>query len=206
MKRILLVLLVLNVFSSFSQGALKGDHIIEATMSVPNLPKFVSSYYYLEPPKNITSRWGLAPFGIRYSYMLNDEISIGVDLIGSYNRYEILTNEETLVDGEYQILEVKGVRNEKHLRVQARVNYFFLTYWDRIDSYIGLGAGSNNRWINTTTETGNTEILKGADATLIPISFRLCYGFRYYFSYRIGVTAEVGFGGPILALGFVAKL
>lgn len=66
-----------------------------------------------------------------------------------------------------------------------------------MDQYIGLAFGGNFRtravWQNDILVDQNPN-----DANfVIPVSFRACYGFRYFVDYNFAVGAELGIGGPL---------
>ncbi len=87
-----------------------------------------------------------------------------------------------------------------------RINYHFNITSPAFDSYIGVGAGTNNRF-RTTTENGVEIEGNGLeDFTLLPFSIRLCAGARYYFSDNFGVNTEIGIGGPLISLGLSIKI
>ena len=91
------------------------------------------------------------------------------------------------------------------LRVQARFNFLLPTASPNLDSYIGLAVGTNNRWekqwVNDSLATNKTSI----DLVTVPVSARLCYGFRYFLSFHSALGAEVGIGGPLFSAQYTYK-
>jgi outer membrane protein W len=95
----------------------------------------------------------------------------------------------------------------QRVRAQVRLNYHFDISSPNFDSYIGVGAGTNNRF-RKTLENGVdiTENDGLANFTLLPVSMRIALGARYYFTDNIGLNMEIGLGGPVLSGGLSIKL
>jgi hypothetical protein len=139
--------------------------------------------------------------------MISEDISFGFDMIYNYSNVSRATT-DTLYNGitgqwEYQQTSTQDIT--KRLRFHARLNFHLLTGSPQSDSYIGIGAGTNNRWI-TSIKDGEVKTFKGSDASILPISMRICYGYRYYFGYNWGITGEVGLGGPLVSFGVSYKM
>ena len=50
-----------------------------------------------------------------------------------------------------------------------------------------------------------TKDYNSTDLVVIPVSARLCYGFRYFFSYNSALGAEIGVGGPLFSVQYTYK-
>jgi hypothetical protein len=74
-----------------------------------------------------------------------------------------------------------------------------------VDSYIGVAVGTNSRWQKQWVNDSLTENLKPVDLVAIPVSARLCYGFRYFFNYNSALGAEIGIGGPLFSFQYTYK-
>jgi hypothetical protein len=188
-----------------------GNHVIEGYFGMPNMARFSGGLNFMTADINngeITKFAGLAPSGIRYSYMITDNLSFGVDLI--YNTSNITrSSTDTIYNGItgqwiYEQSTTKDIT--KRLRFHARINFHLETGRPEADSYFGIGVGSNNRWISRTKNNEFIETLEGSDASFLPFSMRICYGYRYFFGYNWGISGEVGLGGPLLSLGVSYKL
>jgi hypothetical protein len=193
-------------FNSFSQSLFVGNHIIEPYVGFPNVTKYFPILALNQEPKNVTSYAGLPPSGFRYSYMLTDDISFGVDVIFDRSRKDFVSTDTVFQNGGWQYLSYEGQRTQTRLRLQARLNFHIPISQPNADAYIGLGFGTNNRWIKDYKNGVLDRELKGSDAILIPFSMRVCYGYRYYFNYNLGIVGEVGVGGPLLSIGLSYKL
>lgn len=198
-------LFVLFAFSSFGQGTFYGNHVIDVYGGLPNMDKYFANVLSTTN-QTISSYKGLPPSGIRYSFMLTDNISLGLDVIYNYNTKVYLDTDTLFVNGNWQYVNTETTNKEKRLRVQARMNFFIPNNIPEFDTYFGVGLGTNNRWVNKYQNNALVESLKGGDAALLPFSMRVCYGIRYYFSYNFGFNAEVGLGGPLLSFGLSYKI
>lgn len=205
--RILKILFgLLLSFSTYSQSLFVGNHIIEPYIGFPNATKYVPMLALSQEPDSITSYVGLPPSGFRYSYMLTDDISFGVDVIFDRSRKDFVSTDTVFQNGGWQYLSYQGQRTQTRLRLQARLNFHIPISQPNADSYIGLGFGTNNRWIKDFKNGVFDRELKGSDAILIPFSMRVCYGYRYYFNYNLGIVGEIGIGGPLVSFGLSLKL
>jgi hypothetical protein len=193
-------------FNSLSQSLFVGNHLIEPYIGFPNVTKYIPMLALSQEPENVTSYIGLPPSGFRYSYMLTDDISFGVDVIFDRSRKDFVSTDTIFQNGGWQYLAYKGQRTQTRLRLQARLNFHIPISQPNADSYIGLGFGSNNRWVKDYKNGVLDRELKGADAILIPFSMRVCYGYRYFFNYNLGIVGEIGIGGPLVSLGLSYKL
>jgi hypothetical protein len=210
MKNLFLSFLLIVSCKLQAQILFAGNQVFEAYLGIPNTARFSGGLNFMTGEINdgeITKFRGLAPSGIRYTYMISEDISFGFDMIYNYSNVSRVTT-DTLYNGitgqwEYQQTSTQDIT--KRLRFHARLNFHLLTGSPQSDSYIGIGAGTNNRWI-TSIKDGEVKNLKGSDASILPISMRICYGYRYYFGYNWGITGEVGLGGPLVSFGVSYKM
>lgn len=205
--RILKILLGLVIsFNSFSQTLFVGNQMIETYVGFPNVTKYLPMLALSQEPDSITNYSGIPPSGLRYTYMLTDDISFGVDVIFDRSRKDFVSTDTVFQNGGWEYLSYEGQRIQTRLRLQFRMNFHLPISQPNADSYIGLGFGTNNRWLKDYKNGKLEQRLSGADAILIPFSLRVCYGYRYYFNYKLGVVGEIGIGGPLLSFGLSCRL
>jgi hypothetical protein len=197
---------VIISFNTFSQSLFVGNHVIEPYIGFPNVTKYVPMLALSQEPENITSYVGLPPSGLRYSYMLTDDISFGVDVIFDRSKKDFVSTDTVFQNGGWEYNSYSGERIQTRLRLQGRLNFHLPITQPNADSYIGLGFGTNNRWIKDYKNGVLDRELKGSNAALIPFSMRVCYGYRYYFNYNLGIVGEIGIGGPLLSFGLSYKI
>jgi hypothetical protein len=138
--------------------------------------------------------------------MLTDDISFGVDVIFDRSKKDFVSTDTVFQNGGWEYNSYSGERIQTRLRLQGRLNFHLPITQPNADSYIGLGFGTNNRWVRDYKNGVLDRELKGSSAILIPFSMRVCYGYRYYFSYRLGIVGEIGIGGPLLSFGLSYKV
>jgi len=205
--RILKILFgVLLSFNTFSQSLFVGNHVIEPYIGFPNVTKYLPMLALSQEPQNVTSYVGLPPSGFRYSYMLTDDISFGVDVIFDRSKKEFVSTDTVFQNGGWEYLSYEGQRTQTRLRLQARMNFHIPISQPNADSYFGLAFGTNNRWLKDYKNGVLERELKGSEAILIPFSMRVCFGYRYYFNYNLGIVGEIGIGGPLFSFGLSYKL
>jgi hypothetical protein len=208
MRLLLTGILALAAVNVNAQANSQGNFIVDAYYGAPNIgKKFYSS---IEDASGTSSfkATGIGPMGIRAEYMVADRVGVGVDVIYNSNNvtytaidstYNGNTDTWTASNHDYK-------RTMNRVRVQARFNYHFDVSNPDLDAYFGVGAGTNSRY--RKFYDNGTEVLsddfKGS-GTLIPVSFRLCTGLRYYFTENIGVNAEIGLGGPLVSAGLSVR-
>jgi hypothetical protein len=201
--------LVLFAQNTTAQANYMGSFILDPYYGAPNLDRFL--WDTPSDASNVSdykSR-GFGPFGIRGEYMLADQFGLGFDVIyasifSSYTEIDSIYNGVT---DTFDPQRTDVTNTNRRLRVQLRFNYHFAVSNPNLDAYMGVGAGSNTRF-RRTSENGveledNTDYL---DFEVIPVSFRICTGMRYYFSPIIGINAELGLGGPLISAGLSFRL
>ncbi len=204
----MVVALVSLIFSTnaSAQGVRQGNIIIDPYYGGPNFGKaFIQAVEEQNPGNSNFNASAIGPAGLRIEYMLGDRIGLGVDAI--YNSRNITFNaNDTITDGNgNQTIETNNYEYDmKRLRVQMRFNYHFQIDNPALDSYFGVGAGTNNRF-RTTYENGVEIDGELSNLTLLKFSLRACLGMRYYFTDNIGLNAEIGIGGPLVSGGISVK-
>jgi hypothetical protein len=188
-----------------------GNHVLEGYLGMPNMTRFSGGINFItaEITEGEVSKFkGLAPSGIRYSYLLTENVSFGFDLI--YNKSDVTrSSTDTLYNGiTGQWVYETNLKREvsTRLRFHARINFHISTGLPESDSYFGIGFGTNNRWIKSYKNNELDKLWKGSEASILPFSMRICYGYRYFFGYNWGISGEVGLGGPLLSIGVSYKV
>jgi hypothetical protein len=182
-----------------AQSVEKGDIIIDPYYGAPNFGKIAAKAFPVVNDKVID---GTGPFGLRAEYMLRDKIGVGIDYI--YNAFSISGTIDS-INTEIEYFQSFGYKVKiARTRVQARFNYHFVRK-EKVDMYVGLGAGINLRKPTVSTDMLSRKEYSGTVA-LIPVSARFALGFRYYFIRHIGLHAELGVGGPLVSAGLSIKI
>lgn len=176
-----------------------GNVIIDPYYGGPNFGKTIAKSFEDDASSDVKVS-GIGPMGIRAEYMVSDKIGLGVDFI--YNSFNVQFEADSLnADGTlFRTFDVKPIM--QRYRIQARFNYHFATT-EKVDPYIGVGAGTNLRVWKVKTDYPNYEY--NESGTLLPISMRVCIGTRYFFTNNIGIHGEIGIGGPVVSAGVSLK-
>jgi hypothetical protein len=203
MKKLLALLFIGTIGLAHGQASFQGNHSFELYGGGPNFLKF----NFFDGP-NSTSTIGstsIPPSGLRYAYMISNDVSIGVDVM--YNSYlqSYVSTDTVFVNNQWTYLSSNYKDLRSRLRVQARFNFLLPSSSPNLDSYIGLAVGTNSRWEKQWKNDVLSYNYNSADLVSIPVSARLCYGFRYFFSYNSALGAEIGVGGPLFSVQYTYK-
>ena len=204
MKKILVVLFVGTFGLVRGQASFQGNHLIEVYGGGPNFMKFA----FIDYGQNYTTLIGatsIPPCGLRYAYMISNDVSIGIDVTYNSYRKSYLSTDTVFVNNEWTYVASEYEDFKSRLRVQARFNFLLPTSSPNVDSYIGLAVGTNNRWQKQWVNDSLAFDKTSTDLVSVPVSARLCYGFRYFFSYNSALGAEVGVGGPLFSVQYTYK-
>jgi hypothetical protein len=202
MKKLLFLVLV-NLFTLnlFGQESYKGDILISAYCGLPNTLR-----WNLAATENIPSNAqysGLSPFGVRGVMKVNDNVSVGFDVIYGFAKAKYSVTDSLFTNGQWTSVTNDYSISKKRLRPQFRINRHFTT-GSNLDHYVGFAVGGNSRWtkeyVNKVLVTENTK------ENTIGLSMRLCYGFSYTLTQNIGLGGEIGIGGPLLQMAVTYKL
>jgi len=188
-----------------SQALYPGNVMLDIYGGFPNFGKMLVSSN-LANVQTISLN-GLAPSGVRGEYMIEDNIGVGFDVMYNYVnfKYQIM---DTSWFGDQVVINSNDYHSiMKRVRVHFRFNYHIEHENPRIDSYFGFGIGYNSRtYSSTKNNLDNTSEFKSRIQLIpFPVSARVCFGGRYYFSQYIGLVGEVGLGGPLISLGLSLK-
>ena len=208
MFRFLLLFFFLSLkFVASSQISFTSNQLIEPYLGFPNLGRLSAQIIDTSILEKQDQKFsGIGPSGFRYSYMFSDAFSIGIDLMYNTLNEKYRTSQDVYMNNAWTTINKNMLVSTQRLRIHIRMNFHFSAFSDISDSYLGLGFGTNNKW-KKTSENGNViEKISGSEAVILPFSFRLCYGYRYFFNYNWGIHGEVGLGGPLLSLGLSYKI
>lgn len=192
-----------NLFAQVGQGSV----IVDPYYGFPNFGKsFLQAVEDANPNAQNFNIGGIGPAGLRAEYMVSDRIGLGFDIIYNSNSSSFTVTDTVGTDGSGDPVTETNDWDYKMQRVRAQVrfNYHFDISNPNFDSYIGLGAGTNNRF-RTTHKNGQEEEGELDDFTLLPFSMRICAGARYYFTDNLGLNMEIGLGGPVISGGVSVK-
>ncbi|MFZ9612769.1 MAG: hypothetical protein ACO29Q_05755 [Crocinitomicaceae bacterium] len=205
MQYILGLFLLVNVGLSFGQSSYQGNHLFELYTGGPNFMKFD---FFGTEPNSITAvnSTSIPPSGLRYAYMISNDASIGFDVMYNSFKQSYVSTDTVFVDNQWQYLPSDYLEFKSRLRIQARFNFMIATSSPNVDSYIGVAVGTNSRWQKQWVNDSLTQNFKPVDLVVIPVSARLCYGFRYFFNYNSALGAEIGIGGPLFSFQYTYKL
>lgn len=207
MKKFIILFFLLSFNSVlFSQFLFRSNHLIEPYFGFPNLGVFSTKLLSDSVNKSNEEYSGIAPSGLRYSFMINEDVSVGIDVIYNQLKESYISSESLFENNDLSTVNNSIIKSSQRLRIQARIDFHFPVSFDRADSYLGIGFGTNNKWEKTIKNGEVIEKLSGDEAVLFPFSLRFCYGFRYFFNYNFGMNGEVGFGGPLLSIGLTCKI
>ena len=206
-KYLVFFIFLFTKFTVSSQISFTSNQLIESYLGFPNLGRLsaqITDTSILEKQDQKFS--GIGPSGFRYSYMLSDDFSIGIELMYNALKENYRTSQDVYMNNAWTLINKNMLVSTQRLRIHVRMNFHFSAFSDMSDSYLGLGFGTNNKW-KKTSENGNViEKISGSEAVILPFSLRLCYGYRYFFNYNWGINGEVGLGGPLLSLGLSYKI
>jgi hypothetical protein len=204
MKKILVLLFVGTFGLVRGQASFQGNQLMEVYGGGPNFMKFA----FIDSGPNYTTLIGttsIPPCGLRYAYMISNDVSIGIDVTYNSYRKSYLSTDTVFVNNQWSYEASKYEDFKSRLRVQARFNFLLPTSSPNVDSYIGLAVGTNNRWQKQWVNDSLAIDKTSTDLVSVPVSARLCYGFRYFFSYNSALGAEVGVGGPLFSVQYTYK-
>ena len=206
MKSILFIA-ILSLFSLRvqAQSLFRGNVLLTPYLGYPNLLRMGLEINEGIPSGTNVNYNGLAPSGLRLMYMVGDDVSIGMDFIytqasATYTKVDtsFFNNQWNYVSNDYFI-------TKKRFRPQFRVNLHLGALDPNLDQYIGLAVGGNMRWRNVYINDSLFSSAPNALDFVIPVSFRICYGFQYFVNYNLALTGELGLGGPILQGGLTYR-
>ena len=202
-KAILFLLISLFTFSTQAQESYKGNILISAYCGLPNTLRWNLAATENIPDNSSVRYSGLSPFGVRGTMKVNDNVSIGFDVIYGFAKVQYSITDSLFTNGQWTSETNEYSISKRRLRPQFRINRHFTT-GTNLDHYVGFAIGGNTRWtkeyVNKVLVTANTK------ENAAGFSMRLCYGFSYSLTNNIGLGGEIGLGGPLLQVTATYKL
>lgn len=181
-----------------AQAVRKGDLMITGFSSYPNWGKFLMETALSLDNVNNYSVTGIPPSGLKFEYMLSNEMSFTLD--GIYNSWKANWTGNNGYNNEVKL---------NRTRIQIGFNYHIPDLdSEDLDLYGGMAIGTNSRNVSfkSDNEFFNIDQYVTNPFVSFPISSRLRFGGTYYLKESIGINFEVATGGPVIGLGVVVKL
>jgi len=200
--------LILSLFcvSGQAQGLFRGNVILNAYGGYPNFLRLNMAASEGIPSYANPSYFGLAPSGLRFMYMASDDVSIGVDLMYGMSNAQYSTSDSSFFNGEWIVQKHAYLIQKQRFRPQFRVDFHLGALDPNLDQYIGLGIGGNMRKRNVYMDNILIDQSPNDLGLVIPVSFRVCYGFRYFVDYHFAVGGEFGLGGPLMQVALSYRI
>lgn len=188
-------------FGIQAQALFKGNMMATAYFGYPNLLR-AGMQINEGIPTNVDVQYtGIAPSGLRFMYMVSDDFSFGIDLMYTQSSARYTTVDSSFFNNEWNYVTNSYLTKKSRFRPQFRFDLHLGSSSANFDHYIGLAVGGNLR----TREIWQNNILVSTQPNaldfVVPVSARVCYGFRYFFNYNLALSGELGLGGPIFQGG-----
>jgi len=201
MKKLILPLLALTMMlaptKTNAQALEQGNVIIDAYYGFPNLYSAVFKALYESSNSTGLTLGSQGPLGIRAEYLITDKVGFGIDLgmnssSISYSEADINTN----INYDYKFTTRK-------IGAIFTFNYHFVEN-DILDAYFVVGGGYGNRNFKFTSTDPN--YIEESVESVIPISYKIGVGMRFFFTENIGANLALGLGqGGLVNAGISAK-
>jgi outer membrane protein W len=202
MKKLILPLLALTMMlattKTNAQALEQGNVIIDAYYGFPNLYSTVFEAAYESSNSTGLTLGSQGPLGIRAEYLITDKVGFGIDLgmnssSISYSEADI-NNSNIIYDYKFKTSKIGAI---------FTFNYHFVEN-DKLDAYFVVGGGYGNRTFKFTSTDPN--YIEESVESLIPISYKIGVGMRYFFTENIGANLALGLGqGGLVNAGISAK-
>ena len=201
MKKLILPLLALTMMlaptKTNAQALEQGNVIIDAYYGFPNLYSTVFKTLYESSNSTGLTLGSQGPLGIRAEYLITDKVGFGIDLgmnSSSISFSEADINTNIIYDYKFSTRKIGAI---------FTFNYHFVEN-DKLDAYFVVGGGYGNRNFKFTSTDPN--YIEESVESLIPISYKIGVGMRYFFTENIGANLALGLGqGGIANVGVSAK-
>ena len=202
MKKLILPLLALTMMlaptKTNAQALEQGNLIIDAYYGFPNLYSAIFKAAYESSNSTGLTLGSQGPLGIRAEYLITDKVGFGIDLgmnSSSISYSEADTNNSNIIyDYKFKTSKIGAI---------FTVNYHFVEN-DKLDAYFVVGGGYGNRTFKFTSTDPN--YIEESVESIIPISYKIGLGMRYFFTENIGANLALGLGqGGLVNAGISAK-
>jgi len=93
----------------------------------------------------------------------------------------------------------------QRLRILAKATAHVIPNAERSDLFVCLGLGYNGLNYKLTKDDQVIDFTEKIPKLSLPVAFRLSLGYSYYFIPNLGITGEIGVGGPLLTIGLSGR-
>ena len=154
-KYLVFFIFLFTKFTVSSQISFTSNQLIEPYLGFPNLGRLSAQIIYTSILEKKDQEYsGIGPSGFRYSYMLSDDFSIGIELMYNALNEKYRTSQDVYMNNAWTIINKNMLVSTQRLRIHVRMNFHFSAFSDMSDSYLGVGFGTNNKW-EKISENGN---------------------------------------------------
>jgi hypothetical protein len=206
MRIIFSLLLSLFCMSGQAQGIFRGNVLLNAYSGYPNFMRFNMNLSESIPEGVDAQYLGLSPSGFRFMYMASDDVSVGLDLMYGMSSVRYSQTDSICFNGQWSTETNSRFVYKQRFRPQFRIDFHLGAMDPNFDQYIGLAMGGNMR----SRRVYQNDILVDSSPNdidlVIPVSFRACYGFRYFVGYNFAIGGELGLGGPLLQFAMTYRI
>jgi hypothetical protein len=192
--------------SGQAQGIFRGNVLLNAYAGYPNFMRFNLNLSESIPEGVDAQYLGLSPSGFRFMYMASDDVSVGLDLMYGMASVRYTQTDTLFFNGQWNFETNSRFVHKQRFRPQFRIDMHLGAMDPNLDQYIGLAVGGNMR----SRRVYQNDILVDSSPNdidlVIPVSFRACYGFRYFVGYNFAIGGELGLGGPLLQFAMTYRI
>jgi hypothetical protein len=192
--------------SGQAQGIFRGNVLLNAYAGYPNFMRFNLNLSESIPQGADAQYLGLSPSGFRFMYMASDDVSVGLDLMYGMASVRYTQTDTLFFNGQWNFETNSRFVHKQRFRPQFRIDMHLGAMDPNLDQYIGLAVGGNMR----SRRVYQNDILVDSSPNdidlVIPVSFRACYGFRYFVGYNLAIGGELGLGGPLLQFAMTYRI
>ena len=199
-----IALLSLFSFGVRAQALFRGNFMATAYLGYPNIMRFGMEANEAFPSTNINYS-GIAPSGLRLIYMIGDDVSVGLDFIYTQATARYVTVDSSFFNNQWNFVSSSHQISKQRFRPQFRFNFHLGSLNPNLDQYIGLAVGGNMRWRQEYFNDSLVSTQPNVLDFVVPVSFRVCYGFHYFINYNLALNSEIGLGGPIFQGGLTYR-
>ena len=206
MKILFSLILSLFCMAGQAQGIFRGNVLLNAYAGYPNFMRFNMNLSESIPQGADAQYLGLSPSGFRFMYMASDDVSVGIDLMYGMASVRYTKTDTLFFNGQWNYETNSRFVHKQRFRPQFRIDFHLGAMDPNFDQYIGLAVGGNMR----SRRVYQNDILVDSSPNdidlVIPVSFRACYGFRYFVGYNFAIGGEFGLGGPLLQFAMTYRI
>lgn len=204
-----LILLVFTI-QSYAQPLEEKDAVVELGMGYPNLSYFKSNFGNLFHFDGVGSNpnevhKSIGQFILNSEFMLTDKMGFALGLnYGYYYDYNEISS--SIYDGNTNTTTIQTYfysQKTNRFRIYLGPTFHFLRT-KNVDSYLGIKVGIKKNLYNFDSNDPNPNF--NTELNLIPVGFRISYGFRIFLNEYWAIHAKLGLGGPAVSFGLTYKL